>query len=184
MGGSAGAPDRLSFGYAPSKGGTLVDANRLRDGDRSLTSSGVRLRVIDYVQPASAASASLAMDVRFEPFHAATFRAWQSGKGRSRGSNPIGLHVPVDRREGLKFALVRGVSLSTAETIEAQLLPGTGTGPKLRAGYYVVALDPDRRSLDWSRYAISPNAAGQTLLDSAGIQPPFVYGLLSVAPAS
>ncbi|MEX0781294.1 MAG: hypothetical protein WD557_01500 [Dehalococcoidia bacterium] len=184
IGGGAAAPESLSFGYAPAEGGALVHANRLREGDRSLSSSGVQLRVIDFVQPPGASGASLAMDVRFEPFHEATFRAWQSRDGLSAGSSPVGLRVPIDRKAGLRFILVRGESSPAAETIEGRLIPGSGAGPKLRPGYYAVALDPDHGTLDWRRYAIAIDRGLPTLTGTDGTQPPFVYGLLGVAPSA
>jgi hypothetical protein len=178
--GDSGDDDRLSFGYVPAEGGQLTAASRLRAGDESLVASGARLRVVDYVQPTGAGS--LAMDVRFQPFHDATFRAWQSRTGPGGGSNPIGLHVPIDPKTGLQFAVVRNESLPEQETSEARLRL-RGDGPKLRSGYYVVALDGGR-PLDWGRYSITLDSGAPRLTGPHGAETPFTYGLLSVAPSN
>lgn len=128
-------------------GTRFVEASALERGDASLADVVLRMRGF------GSDNALLAMDAIAsvpdgKSLLQVPFKAWTAPP---KGAATTRFQMPVSPANGLEFrGYVSGKS--GEEAVSLRLLPGSGAGPKLMAGTYLVLAQPT----DWTRLRLDP----------------------------
>lgn len=140
-------------------GSRFVSADRLEAGDATLGS--VRLDMRGYGSGSVLGSISVSSWASTSTGNGwAPFLAWQAppqGCGKAR------FVMPVDTTHGLRIS-TQEVSGGAASVTDINLIAGTGSGPKIQAGTYVVAVG----RVNWDSYHLDTSAAGGPVVAMLG----------------
>ena len=181
-----------SVGYAGELGARLENAARLGSGDANLVASGARLRVFSPRHMLGLGGCcdvgSLALNVDYQPVGGGVYYAWHFvNNAQGSASAPASFVAPVDADAGLLLnVVVTPLTAEAAAEHRLALQAGRAGGPKLRSGFYAIALqDPATAKLpSWGGYQLQETGdGGLALLTAGGDAASFPYVTFQVAAA-
>jgi hypothetical protein len=182
-----------SVGYAGGLGAELENAAWLGKGEAELVASGARLRVFSPRHMLGLGGCcdvgSLALNVDYQRFNGGVYYAWHFVNSvQGSASAPASFVVPVDAEVGVLLDVLVTPLVAEAAAVEHHIALHTGRsgGPKLRRGYYAIALqDPTTAGLpSWGNYRLAATGdGGLALLTAGGDAASFPYVTFQVEAA-